>query len=166
MFMTSREFYLQRLKIEIPVTLQVLRSLPKDRLSYKPDDRSPSAEQLAWTLTQELKSCVEAITDFKGEWKVVPPPPIGEILKKFEEEAKVLGDLVSKADDESWGRVAKFYYEGQLVSEHPAGLFLWLCLFDSIHHRGQLTAYLRPMGGKVPAIYGPSADDNGFGAWQ
>lgn len=162
----SREFYLQRLKVEIPVTLQVLKLLPKDRLSYKPDDRSPSAAQLAWTLTSELQSCVEAITDFRGEWKVVPPPPIEEIIGKFERQAGELGDLVSKADDGSWGRVASFYYEGQLVSEQPAGLFLWLCLFDSIHHRGQLTAYLRPMGAKVPAIYGPSADDNGFGAWQ
>lgn len=164
--MTSREFYIQRLKIEIPVTLQVLRSLPKDRLKYKSDDRSPSAEHLAWTLASELESCVEAITDFRGEWKVIPPPPIEEILKKFEGEAKKLEDRVSKADEEAWGRVAKFYYEGKLVSELPAGSFLWLCLFDSIHHRGQLTAYLRPMGGKVPAIYGPSADDNGYGAWQ
>ena len=165
--MTSRELYLQRLKIEIPVTLQVLRSLPKDRLKYKPDDRSPSAEQLAWTLAQEFQSCVEAITDFTGEWKVIPPPPIEEILKKFEQEAKKLGELVPKADDEAWDRVAKFYYEGKVVCEQPAGTFIWLCLFDSIHHRGQLTAYLRPMGGKVPAIYGPSADDTGgYGAWQ
>jgi uncharacterized damage-inducible protein DinB len=36
--------------------------------------------------------------------------------------------------------------------------FLWFILFDAIHHRGQLSAYLRPMGGKVPSIYGPSAD--------
>ncbi|HEV2350050.1 MAG TPA: DinB family protein [Terriglobia bacterium] len=164
--MTSREFYLQRLKIEIPVTMQVLRSLPKDRLNYKPDDRSPSAAQLAWTLANELQSCVEAITDFKGEWKVVSPPPIEEILKKFEDGAKQLEDRVSKADEASWGHVAKFYYEGNMVSELPAGSFLWLCLFDSIHHRGQLSAYLRPMGGKVPAVYGPSADDNGYGAWQ
>jgi DinB family len=52
------------------------------------------------------------------------------------------------------------------LAEHPAGTFLWLSLFDAIHHRGQLTACLRPMGGKVPAIYGPSADAQGSGAWQ
>jgi len=41
------------------------------------------------------------------------------------------------------------------------GQFLWGFLFDCIHHRGQLSTYLRPMGGKVPSIYGPSADDPG-----
>ena len=48
--------------------------------------------------------------------------------------------------------------DGKVVSEQPVGQFLWFILFDAIHHRGQLAAYLRPMGGKVPAIYGPSAD--------
>jgi uncharacterized damage-inducible protein DinB len=37
--------------------------------------------------------------------------------------------------------------------------FLWLMLMDSIHHRGQLSVYIRPAGGKVPSIYGPSGDE-------
>jgi uncharacterized damage-inducible protein DinB len=45
-----------------------------------------------------------------------------------------------------------------VVSEQPIGQFLWFIFVDAIHHRGQLSAYLRPMGGNVPAIYGPSAD--------
>ena len=45
--------------------------------------------------------------------------------------------------------------------EDSVGAFVWGFLFDLIHHRGQLTTYLRPMGGKVPSIYGPSADDSG-----
>ena len=45
--------------------------------------------------------------------------------------------------------------------EESVGGFVWGFLFDLIHHRGQLTTYLRPMGGKVPSIYGPSADDSG-----
>jgi uncharacterized damage-inducible protein DinB len=164
--MTSREFYLRRLKTEFPVTLQVLQALPKDQLSYKPDKRSPSAEQLAWTLTFELKACLGVVNESKAKWETLPPPPIAEMLRDFEQAANALADRVSKIDDEAWERTAGFYYEGKLVSEQPAGSFLWLSLFDSIHHRGQLTAYLRPMGGKVPAVYGPSADDNGHGAWQ
>ena len=58
-------------------------------------------------------------------------------------------------DDAAWDKKAQFYYQGKMVSEQPAGQFLWFILFDVIHHRGQLSAYLRPMGGKVPAIYGP-----------
>ena len=52
--MTLREFYLERRRAEVPVFIRVLKSLPADRLSYKPHDRSPSAEQLVWTLTSEL----------------------------------------------------------------------------------------------------------------
>jgi uncharacterized damage-inducible protein DinB len=45
----------------------------------------------------------------------------------------------------------------------PLGVMVWFTLFDLIHHRGQLSTYIRPMGGKVPSIYGPSADDPGAG---
>jgi uncharacterized damage-inducible protein DinB len=69
--------------------------------------------------------------------------------------------VVAKMDDASWNKPAEFYYQGKVVSNRPAGEFIWFCLFDAIHHRGQLSAYLRPMGGKVPAIYGPSADEEG-----
>jgi uncharacterized damage-inducible protein DinB len=53
----------------------------------------------------------------------------------------------------------RFLYQGNVVMERPTVEFLWDFMFDAIHHRGQLSAYLRPMGAKVPSIYGPSADD-------
>jgi uncharacterized damage-inducible protein DinB len=46
-----------------------------------------------------------------------------------------------------------------LAREHPLGDILRGFLYDAVHHRGQLTTYLRPMGGKVPSIYGPSGDE-------
>jgi uncharacterized damage-inducible protein DinB len=156
--MTMREFYLQRQRTEAPVFLKVLQSLPADHIKYKPHDRSPSAEQLVWTLTSELRACLTVVKENKAEWNTQPPPPLNEMLKLFEQWSNELTDLVSKMDEESWDRVAQFYYGGKVVSEQPAGQFLWYILFDAIHHRGQLSAYLRPMGGTVPAIYGPSAD--------
>lgn len=165
--MTSREFYLERFQVESEVTLRVLSALPKDRLEYRPDSRSPSAHHLAWTLTYELKSCLDVLNEGKSDWKVISPPPLAEMLKTYEQNAKNLAERVARADDATWDWSAQFFYEGQLVTEHPVRQFLWLSLFDSIHHRGQLAAYLRPMGGKVPAIYGPSADDpQGMGAWR
>jgi uncharacterized damage-inducible protein DinB len=50
---------------------------------------------------------------------------------------------------------------GQSVWETTLGDMLFGFLFDAVHHRGQLSSYLRPMGGKVPSIYGPSGDDPG-----
>jgi len=53
----------------------------------------------------------------------------------------------------------QFAVDGRVFYETSMGHMCWLGLLDVIHHRGQLTVYIRPMGGKVPAIYGPSADD-------
>jgi len=156
--MTLREFYLERRRAEAPAFLRVLKALPGERLGYKPHDRSPSAEQLVWTLTNELRSCVSAASDYKAEWKAEPAPPLAEMVELFERWSNELTDIVGKMDEPSWNRVAQFYYNGKVVSEQPVGQFLWFIHFDAIHHRGQLSAYLRPMGGTVPSIYGPSAD--------
>jgi len=64
--------------------------------------------------------------------------------------------------EDDWKRTAKLYVGEQLIMEQPLGEFLWYLFFDAIHHRGQLSTYIRPMGGKVPQIYGPSGDDPGM----
>ena len=156
--MTSREFYLERRNAELPAFLSVLRSLPGDRMDYRPHDRSPSATQLVWTLTTELRSCVEVVKDNRTSWRQEPVPALAEMLRRYEEWSKELIELVGALSEDAWDRVAQFYYQEKVVSEQPVGQFLWFILFDGIHHRGQLSAYLRPMGGSVPAIYGPSAD--------
>jgi uncharacterized damage-inducible protein DinB len=81
------------------------------------------------------------------------------MLALYERWSKELIEVVSKIDDEGWDRKAQGIYQGKVVMEQPLSIFLWFILFDAIHHRGQLASYLRPMGGKVPAIYGPSADE-------
>jgi uncharacterized damage-inducible protein DinB len=159
--MPLREFFLQRREAEFPAFIKVLKALPEDQLDYKPNDRSPSAKQLVWTLTAELKACIDVVKEGKTEWKDVPIPPLNEMLKMYEDWHRELSASVAQMDEAQWNRTAQFYWDGKVVSEQPVGTFLWFILFDAIHHRGQLSAYLRPMGGKVPAIYGPSADDSG-----
>lgn len=157
--MTLREFYLQRREAEAPAFMRVLKALPADKLGYKPDERSPSAEQLVWTLTTELKACIDVTNDGKVEGKRTPPPPLDEMLSLYERWSTELSEVVSKLSEADWEKPAQFIFGGKVVLEQPLGTFLWFILFDAIHHRGQLSAYLRPMGGKVPAIYGPSADE-------
>ncbi|MFZ0062862.1 MAG: DinB family protein [Pyrinomonadaceae bacterium] len=159
--MTLRDFYLKRAKAEFPVFLKVLRALPED-LSYKPHDRSPSAEQLVWTLTNELKALINVVDTGKSEWEDSKPPSRDEMIGMFEKWSTELLDKVAALDDASQERNAQFLYQGTVVMEKPMVEFLWDFMFDAIHHRGQLSAYLRPMGGKVPSIYGPSADDTGM----
>ena len=159
--MTTREFYVQRHEKEYAAFLNVLKALPADRLDYKPHDRSPSAQQLVGTISGEFAVCVDVVNERRGEWKEQPAQTLDQMIATFETSVKALTDRVSKLDEAGWNAPAAFYYNGKKVSESPVGEFLWMCLFDAIHHRGQLTTYLRPMGSKVPAIYGPSADDKG-----
>ena len=159
--MTLRDFYLKRAKAEFPVFLKVLRALPED-LSYKPHDRSPSAEQLVWTLTYELKALIDAVETGKSEWENSKPPSRDEMIRMFEKWSTEILDKVAALDDATQERNAQFLYQGHVVMEKPTVELLWDFMFDAIHHRGQLSAYLRRMGGKVPSIYGPSADDTGM----
>jgi len=156
--MTSREFFLERRRAEHPVFLRVLESVPAAGLGYRPHERSPSAEQIVWTMTSELRSCLEAATQFRAEWRGEPAPSLPEMLARFEQWSNELTDVVSRMDDPTWNRPVQFFVHDRLVLEQPVGEFLWFILFDAIHHRGQLSTYLRPMGATVPAIYGPSAD--------
>jgi hypothetical protein len=157
--MTTREFYVKRLEAELPMFLKTLKALPADRLDYKPHEKSPAAQQLVSTLSGEFAVCVDVVKARRGEWKDAPPQPLPTVITGFEQSFKTLVDLVSKLDDAGFDAKAEFYYGGKKANEMPISEFLWMCLFDAIHHRGQLSAYLRPMGGKVPAIYGPSADE-------
>lgn len=157
--MTQREFYLERRRVEVPVFLKVLGAIPEDQMHYKPHDRSPTAQQIAWTMTGELRSCVEVAKNYQTQWRSEPAPPLPEMIALFEQWSNELTERVAAMEEEEWNRTAKFYFNGKVVSEQPVGTFLWFILFDAIHHRGQLTTYLRPMGSKVPAIYGPSADE-------
>jgi len=155
----DRELYLSRLEAEQPAFLNVLKALPKERLDYKPHDRSPSASQIVW----QLASGHQGMCDFveKGAYysDKVPAPDLDTMTSIFAKSWKKLGELVGKLDDAGWRKSGQLYFKGKLITERPTGEFLWFILFDAIHHRGQLSAYIRPMGGKVPAIYGPSADE-------
>ena len=159
--MTSREFWLERRRAENPVFLKVMQSVPADRADYRPHERSPSAQQIMWTMTNELRSCLMVVRENRGEWRTDPLPPFDEMQNLFEKSLNELTEAVRNMDDASWNGSAKFYVNGKQVNEMPVGQFLWYILFDAIHHRGQLSAYLRPMGAKVPSIYGPSGDDPG-----
>ena len=159
--MTSRKFFLERRRAENPVFLRVMQAIPEDRIDYKPHERSPSAQQIMWTMTNELRSCLKVVRENRGEWIQDPVPSFDEMQRMFEQSLNDLTSEVEKLDDATWDSTAEFYFNGKKVNEMPVGQFLWYILFDAIHHRGQLTAYLRPMGAKVPAIYGPSADSRG-----
>ena len=160
--MRNCEFFATRLEQEIPAFVKVLRALPMDKLDYKPHEKNTCAGDLAWQMATEIRCLADmfdtGVIDYKtGE----TTPPIDEIANIFERSARSVIERSKGASDERWTGPAKFLYNGHVAWETNACDMAWGFLFDLVHHRGQLSAYLRPMGGKVPAIYGPSADDAG-----
>ena len=118
--MTLRDFYLKRAKAEFPVFLKVLRALPSD-LSYKPDERSPSAEQLVWTVTYELKALIDVVETGKSEWQNITPPGLDEMIGMYEKWSTELLDKVAKLDDAAQERNAQFLYKGTVVHGETNG---------------------------------------------
>jgi uncharacterized damage-inducible protein DinB len=157
-----REFLLVRRKAEYPVFIKVLSALPAERFDYRPHERSPSAAQIVWTLALETKACSDLIDTGRVNWKPDPPPADPEtILSAFRTRSADLDARIERLDENAWQSAAQLLVNDQLFRDAPLGEFLWYIFFDAIHHRGQLSTYIRPMGGQVPSIYGPSGDDPG-----
>jgi uncharacterized damage-inducible protein DinB len=160
--MTNREFCLSRRQAESPAFVRVLKALPADQLDYRPHPKCRSAGQIAWLLAQEEAALVSLIDQGKAQWaETEPPGSVEEIVQAFAGSHAAVNERLSRLADGEWDQTVQFLIDGMPPWETRLSEFVWLTLFDAVHHRGQLSAYLRPMGGKVPSIYGPSADDPG-----
>ncbi|HLH31642.1 MAG TPA: DinB family protein [Terriglobia bacterium] len=86
-----------------------------------------------------------------------------EMVTAYELHHRTLQVQLNSLDDNLWNHPAWIVRgEQEILLKDTVGGLLWLALFDAVHHRGQLSTYIRPMGGKVPSIYGPSADSPGL----
>ena len=160
--MTNREFFIQRFGAERPAFVNVLRAMPSDQLAYKPHERNSAAGDLAWFLVLELRRLVELLEKGETHWEQPDRPGTTDaIVASYEAAADDMTRVLGATGDEQWEREGSMFYNGKLMMKRPAGEIIWNFFFDAIHHRGQLTVYLRPMGGKVPSTYGPTADTKG-----
>jgi uncharacterized damage-inducible protein DinB len=158
---SMREYYWQCFEAEKPTFVKVMRAVPPDQASYSPHPRSTSARDLVWLLATELHDACALVETGEAEYVPKPAPDVTEAITAFEKNAADLEARLATVDDDQWDRPARFKVDGKVVWEAALGEMLFGFLFDAVHHRGQLSSYLRPMGAKVPAIYGPSADDPG-----
>ena len=161
--MTNREFFIQRWSAEFPIFLKIFKALPEEKLDYRPHPRSRSAGELLSLLAYEEKSKLEAVRDGVINW--TDPPAAAKISQGVDIYTQAHQELeknLKTVDEKTWEtKKVQLKAGGQVAWEATLSEFLWVSLLDMIHHRGQLSTYIRPMGGKVPSIYGPSADDMG-----
>ena len=159
--MNEKDLVLKFWGHESVATRKVLERIPEDRSDYRPDPKSRSARELAWVIVREEKLLADAIDKGAFEWADLPAPSTAsEIVAAYDREHDNSMRRLQKASAESWSREIPFMIGGHEAFRETGFAHAWIILFDQVHHRGQLSTYLRPMGAKVPSIYGPSGDES------
>ncbi|HEX6315597.1 MAG TPA: DinB family protein [Gemmatimonadaceae bacterium] len=156
---TAAQIYLQDFESEIPTTVRLLQSIPASNLSYAPDAKSKTGLALCrhlvlndlWLLDGVASGSYKPVPDASDACGLMTPADCAAHYAR--EMPSALQRIQERADEELARDIGLFG-----VYKMPAVSYLSMALRHSIHHRGQLSSYARAMGGKVPAIYGPSAD--------
>lgn len=151
-------FLLPQLKSEQVITVKIMRAIPPDEGGYKPDPKSKSALELAWHIALVEIWLLDAV--IHRHFGEIAPKPSGvntgpDIAQWYEENFAQRMPLLEALSGEELATPVEFIG----LRNDPAVAYLNIAIRHAVHHRGQLSAYLRPMGVKVPAIYVESADE-------
>jgi uncharacterized damage-inducible protein DinB len=158
--MDEKALYLKFWEKEAPATRKVLARIPQAKSDYRADPKARNARDIAWLIVQEEISLVDALEKSRFEWVELPTPAtVQEILSTYDQRHDDLTARLRKLDAHKLEGPVPFIFNGEEAFRDTGFALAWGVLFDLIHHRGQLSTYLRPMGSTVPAIYGPSADE-------
>jgi uncharacterized damage-inducible protein DinB len=159
-----RDFIVEALAGEVESTAKVFRAIPDGIHNYRPDGKSRSAWELAWHIAADvwfLEGIVERHFELNPDQTHANPCRTSAELAAWYKERfrQVLQRIREMSPDElaaplTLGGVAE---AGGYTM--PAFHYLFWVHLHTVHHRGQLSAYLRPMGARVPGVYGPSADE-------
>lgn len=157
--MDQKALFLQFWEKEAAATRAVISRIPEGS-DYRPDPKSRPAREIAWLIVREEIVLVEGLEKGALDWTDVPAPAtMKEVLETYDSHHNTLTNKLDALLPALWERKVPFLYQGQEVMSETGYGNAWGFLFDIVHHRGQLSTYLRPMGAKVPQIYGPSADE-------
>lgn len=166
--LSNREFFIQRWEQEYPAFVRIFKALPANRLDYRPHPRSRSAAELVALLVSAQQSCVDLCKNLKSMYSGLrwqDPGSFGsrdEMIATYEIDHASLASQLHSLGDDGWNHQAWLVRGSEeILLKDTVGGLLWIALFDLVHHRGQLSTYIRPMGGQVPSVYGPSADTVG-----
>src|SRR5580658_243719 len=152
------DLFLPNLKNEHRLTMKVIEAIPLDKGDYRPDEISKTAMELAWHIAATEMRFLNAVAGGAFDFTPMPRPESvknsADLAAWYADEFASHLETVTKLSPEPLVTIVDFRGMFQL----PAVMFLNFVLHHTVHHRGQLSMYLRPMGAKVPAIYGESYD--------
>ena len=139
---------------ESKTTRQVIARIPEGS-DYRPDPKSRTAAEIAWQIACEEKMLIEALETGEADWKPAPlPATMKALVDIYEAQSADIVRRLKALPAARWDGTLEFF-----GGQRPASPMAWSFLFDIVHHRGQISTYLRPMGSTVPQIYGPSGDE-------
>jgi len=166
--MSMTDAFLTEFEMEAKTTRRVLERVPADKLSWRPHPKSMSLGELALHVAGSPAVicgwCTEDETNFTGE-KTPEPTSTGDILATHDKGVTTVKESLTKVGDEGMKSMWTAKAGGATLMTMPkASLVRAIVLNHWIHHRGQLSVYLRLLDVAVPSIYGPSADENPFAA--
>lgn len=159
--MTEKEILIQTWDKEFQTTLRVFKAYPEDKLDLRPAEKLRTARELAWVLCADellIKGAIAGNIDFSRRGPAAPAT-MKEIISSYENIHKENMKQIQTLTPEQLKRTIKFPVAPKKMGDVPAMDLFWITVFDSVHHRGQFSVYLRMAGGKLPSIYGPTADE-------
>jgi uncharacterized damage-inducible protein DinB len=158
--MTEKEQYLNAVAREFTTTVKVLKAFPAAKGDLKPHAKSKNARDLAWNFVIEEKACDMAL-DGAIQFAKLPPSPatFPEVISSYEKSHAAFVERVKRTPDADLNKTVKFTTGPKKVEDLRTMDIFWMMLMDAVHHRGQFSVYLRMADGKVPSIYGPTADE-------
>lgn len=149
--------YISSRNREFQTTLRVLQAYPEDKIDLKPAEKSRTAGELVMTLAAEelvLKSVLQTGATNPNLLRPAIPSSFAEIIAVWQRAVAENDKMLTALPVQAFEKPVNFY--GMQI---PLGDALWFELFDHVHHRGQLSVYMRLAGAKLPSIYGPTADE-------
>jgi uncharacterized damage-inducible protein DinB len=168
--MKLTEFFREELDREVERSRKTLENVPDGKFQWKPHERSMIFGYLAdmvatmptW-ITMEIDRDDLDVAPAEGKGTKKPPKETSaDLVKALDEAAAEARAALEKTTDEHLETDWKLLARGNVVWQGSRKEIIQDTINHWAHHRGQMTVYLRLMGAKVPAIYGPSADDQSF----
>ena len=152
-----RAMMLDGIQREAETTKKVIAAVPDAASSYKPDPHARTAKELAWHLANSDVQFLDGIADLKFSMETPEhkPQTSAEVVTWYDNQIKRGCARVAAMTSEQLLTPVNFFN----VFNLPAVLYLGFMNNHCVHHRGELVSYLRPMGSKVPSIYGGSYDE-------
>ena len=166
--MSERNFgagFLRELEAEAAASRKCLERIPENLFDWKPHEKSMKLGYLALLVAEIPKWITTMVNDAELDFATYAhfePKTTDELVKHFDENLEAAKKALQNLSDEDLKKKFSLKNQGQTVSEGTKRAMLEPTINHLVHHRGQLTVFMRLKDIPVPSIYGPSADDRSF----